>query len=331
MKKTPLAKVISLALALMLALSVSAPAFADAAPDDFDAALEEEFNAIMNGDPEMDVTSLLDTLPDLAEKSKVDPADVVPMAAIDPVVLVDNDSITATVTGYTPMSEDGPAFDVELVNKTDKTLCFSAYDVSVNGFMVDPYWAKRVDPGEQKTGTMAWDPDDLAESGINYIETVEARLWVYDDQDYEADDVFNDVVTWTADTSNAEGPACETPEFDFTAVPALSGNVSVSVVAFDEDYDNGPTMTMFVKNDSDTTVLVRAENVTVNGKQCSPYWFEKLAPGKAVYSHCHWDMTALKTAGVEAIEKVDMKITAADDATYETFASNTISISPAQN
>lgn len=291
-----LRKMISLFMVLAMALCLSVPAFA-----------AEEADADIDADVEDIIGSVL-----------VDEADIIDMKPIDEIVLVDNADITVIVNGYTPMSLFGPAFQLSIANHTDTTLCYSMYDTSVNGFMVDPFWAARVSAGEEADSIVCWSVESLAESGINYIKDVETRLWVYDDEDYDADDIFNDMVTWSADTEGMEGEAVEAPEFDFTAIPLLDGEVSAQVVDFDAEEN---ALTILVKNDSDKNVMVRAENVTVNSVECSPYWFEKLVPGKAVYSTCSWDDTSLKTAKVDSISTIGMKITVTDEDSYDMLAS----------
>ncbi len=55
-------------------------------------------------------------------------------------VIADNDDVTIIVTGYDPDGFWGYTVNLYLVNKTDSEAMFSADNVSVNGFMVDPYW-----------------------------------------------------------------------------------------------------------------------------------------------------------------------------------------------
>ena len=64
-------------------------------------------------------------------------------------VLVDNDDITVVLTDTDPDDMFGYVLKLRLENKTDKTLMYSAENVSVNGFMVEPLFAQTVSAGNK--------------------------------------------------------------------------------------------------------------------------------------------------------------------------------------
>lgn len=111
------------------------------------------------------------------------------------VVLADNDDFSVIVTGYDPEGFWGYTVKLYLVNKTDIPLCFNADDVSVNGFMCDPYWGKTVEPGKTAFSDMAWSNSDFEEIGVTDVEEVEFSLRVYNADDIWADDLYQEVLT----------------------------------------------------------------------------------------------------------------------------------------
>ena len=113
------------------------------------------------------------------------------------VVLADNDDISVIVTGYEPDSLFGYAVQLFLVNKTDRTLMFSAADGSVNGFMIEPYYGHRLAPGKCSFDRMCWPAANLEENDIETVEDIEFTLRIYDSNDWLADDVYNETVTLT--------------------------------------------------------------------------------------------------------------------------------------
>ncbi|MCD8323055.1 MAG: hypothetical protein LUC89_09260 [Oscillospiraceae bacterium] len=113
------------------------------------------------------------------------------------VVLVDNDQITAIVIGCEDDPIWGYTVSLYLENKTDEELMFSAEDVSVNGYMSDPYWATTVDAGNCKFTEMTWYTEDLEADGIDQVEEIELTLWVYSYDDWTADDILNETFTLT--------------------------------------------------------------------------------------------------------------------------------------
>lgn len=70
----------------------------------------------------------------------------------------------------------------------------SIANVSVNGFMLDPFWAVSVSAGKSANETIEWFEDDIEENGITSFETVECIFTGYDDDTY--DDFFQtDTIT----------------------------------------------------------------------------------------------------------------------------------------
>ena len=116
-------------------------------------------------------------------------------AAFEEIVLVDNEDITVKVTGINEDTIWGYALTVYLENKTDKNLMFSLSDVSVNGFMCDPYWAQSVAAGMKSNTEVSWFDDDLKANGIREVEDVTFTLRIYDSNDWTAEDVLNESFT----------------------------------------------------------------------------------------------------------------------------------------
>ena len=110
-------------------------------------------------------------------------------------VLVDNEYVTAIVTGYEDDEIWGYTVQLFLINKTDKDLMFSVDDAAVNGFMADPIFAEEVFSGKCAFSSMSWSDTDLAENNITKIEEIEFKLRVYDLADIFAEDIANEPVT----------------------------------------------------------------------------------------------------------------------------------------
>ena len=107
-------------------------------------------------------------------------------------ILVDNEQITVIVTGYEWDDIWGYMANVFIVNKTEKTLMFSADDVSLNGYMVEPYFAVFVSGGKSAFESITWSEAALEENNITEVDEIELTLSVYDWNDWTADDIVNE-------------------------------------------------------------------------------------------------------------------------------------------
>lgn len=110
-------------------------------------------------------------------------------------VLVDNEYVTAIVTGYEEDDIWGYTVNLFLVNKTDNNIMFSVDNASVNGFMADPFWATSVAAGNCAFGSMSWDDTTLAENDITEIEEIEFEFRAYDEDNWDSDDFANETIT----------------------------------------------------------------------------------------------------------------------------------------
>ncbi len=111
------------------------------------------------------------------------------------IVLVDNESVALIVTGFRTDDIWGYTADVFLVNKTDESLMFSVDDVSVNGFMIDPFWASSVMPQTCAFGSISWNNDDFEKNNITAVTAIEGVLRIYPEDDWTADDLVNERFT----------------------------------------------------------------------------------------------------------------------------------------
>ena len=110
-------------------------------------------------------------------------------------VLFDDENVSIIVTGYTNDSIWGYTVNLYLKNKTDKSLMYSADEVSVNDYMADPLWAIEVQPGKVAFTTMSWMNTTFEENGITLVEEIEMLFSVYDSNDWMTDKLINETIT----------------------------------------------------------------------------------------------------------------------------------------
>jgi hypothetical protein len=111
------------------------------------------------------------------------------------VVLVDNDDVTVTIVSIDDDTMWGFGLNVFLENKTDKELMFALDNVSINGFMCDPLWAKSVAAGMKSNTEISWFENDLEKNNITNVEEVTFTLRIYDANNPLGKDVFKDTFT----------------------------------------------------------------------------------------------------------------------------------------
>ncbi len=110
-------------------------------------------------------------------------------------VIVDNEYVTAIITGIKEDDIWGYTLNLYLVNKTDNTVMFSVENASVNGFMSDPFFASSVTAKRSKFSSISWSDSSLEESGITNVEEIEFTFEASNYDDWSAQDYFSEIVT----------------------------------------------------------------------------------------------------------------------------------------
>ncbi len=102
-------------------------------------------------------------------------------------VIIDNEYVTVTVIGYEKDNIWGYGVKLFLQNKTDVEVMFGIDEASVNGYMIDPFWANSVISGKCAYSTVHWSDTALAENGITSIEDIEFVLRARNSEELTAD------------------------------------------------------------------------------------------------------------------------------------------------
>lgn len=110
------------------------------------------------------------------------------------VVIADNADIRFVIEG----AEDAASYtlNVYMENKTDKNLMYTWDNVSVNGFMVDPFWAMSVVAGKRACAEITFARADLERSGIETVSQIEFTLQVSDYDDWSSGYLLNETYTY---------------------------------------------------------------------------------------------------------------------------------------
>lgn len=108
-------------------------------------------------------------------------------APVTELTLVDDENCTVIIKGYDGNALLGYGVKVYLENKTDKELMFSISEVSVNGYMCDPFWATTVSAGKKANEQITFFESDLEANGIEVVEEITFTLNVYDNADWLAE------------------------------------------------------------------------------------------------------------------------------------------------
>ncbi len=130
--------------------------------------------------------------PEPVQPDEIAIAEPAPVPAIeDPTidqVLFDQNDINIICKGFVPGSADGwddPIVKFLITNNTDKNITVQVRDVSVNGFMIDPFCSEEVAAGKKMNGGMSWLQMYFDENGIVEVENIEFYFHIFNTDDWE--------------------------------------------------------------------------------------------------------------------------------------------------
>lgn len=112
-------------------------------------------------------------------------------------ILADKNDVSVTLVESKEDSIFGYTLVLYLENNTDKYVMYSVEDVSVNGFMMDPFWATTLHPGKTKYSELFWSETDFEENNIEKVEEITLTLRVYDYDDWLGDGYIEETITFT--------------------------------------------------------------------------------------------------------------------------------------
>ena len=141
-------------------------------------------------------TTPVTTQPSTKPTETTTPAATAPSEEVfEEITLVENEDCIVRIIGLDENGLLGYGIKVYLENNTDDTLMFSVSDVSVNGFMIDPFWAATVSAEKKANETITFLTTDFESNGIETVEEITFTLRIYDNEDWNKEDVVKETFT----------------------------------------------------------------------------------------------------------------------------------------
>lgn len=218
--------------------------------------------------------------------------------------------------------EMGYTLHAHLENRTDKTLMFSWSEVSVNGYMCDPFWAATVTAGMKSKEQIVFSDAELARSGIRDVAQIEFTLSVYDDDNWSAPRLVEEDFTVYP---HGEAFFRETPRERHPGDIVLFENedCAMTVIGFEPDNPWGYTLQVYLENRTDDTLMFSVGDAAVNGYLCDPFWAVTVAEEKRAYSAISWLREDFAAAGINKVEAISLPVRVYDaDALSDAYLVN---------
>ena len=243
-------------------------------------------------------------------------------------VIVDNEDLYFAIKNVQTDAVLGYTWKVYIENRTDRNLMFAFEKTSVNGVMCDPFWAEVVNAGKKGNCEITWMRDSLQKRQIEEVTQVDFTLNIYNDDDYTEAPLMHDPFTvYPLGEDKASEAVREPAETDQVLVD--NDSCSVIVTGFEPDNSWGFAMQLYLVNKTDKDLVFSADNASINGIMCDPFWADIVSAGKKSFSAVLWDQNALEENEIEKVEEISLPmIIYADDDIGSPFVEETFELSP---
>lgn len=111
-------------------------------------------------------------------------------------VITENDTLTFIIENVEDEVSEYYTLNCYVANHTGKNLLITWDAVSVNGFMVDPFWAASVAGGMQLVTQISFLRSDLEAQGIEEVQNIEFTILAMDNDDWDADYLLSETCTY---------------------------------------------------------------------------------------------------------------------------------------
>lgn len=235
---------------------------------------------------------------------------------IEETVLVDEAGVKITAKSLNDNGLLGAEVKLLIENSSGKDLTFQCRNSSVNGYMVETMMSVDVVDGKKANDSLIFMASDLENSGIVTIADMEFSFHIFTTADWKD---YLDTPQIQLQTSAA---GTYVYSFDDSGDLAYEGNgVKVVVKGLaTEDSMLGPSVLVYLENNSDKTVTVQARDVSINGFMVDALFSSDVVTGKHAVDAITFLTTQLEENGISQIQTVELSFHIFDTASWKTIA-----------
>ena len=230
-------------------------------------------------------------------------------------VLFDQDGIRITATGLSTDSLFGPELNLLVENDSAQNIVVQPNYCMVNGYMMDGLLSADVAAGKKANDTLDFLSNALARCGIETITDIELDLVVSDGDSWQTLYETGPVILQTS----AAGQYTQT--YDDSGEEIYNQN-GIRVVAKSVNDDLfGMGIKFYLENNTDKTVIVNADNVSVNGYMMTDLFYSDLAPRSHVVDTLTLLGSELEDNHIDTITDAELSLQITDADYYQTIDS----------
>lgn len=223
-------------------------------------------------------------------------------------VVVDNDSCSMTLSD---IKESSTKVEFKFVceNKSDKKLMFSADGIVINGYAFTDLFAEEVASGKKSSETLSFSKSSLKDCGIDSVDRLSFLLRIYDSDDWMAEALVKDVFVLYP-TGKTDDQIIIPDRKTGSGEQIILDNEYGMFVIYGAHDDSiwGYTVSAYILNRTDSSIMVSWDDVSVNGFMCDPFWANSVPAGASEYTEISFSKSSFKDNGIENVEGIEFTL-----------------------
>ena len=230
------------------------------------------------------------------------PEKTTPGVTVNEAVLVDQGGIRITVKGLDLDGWAGPSLKLLLENDTSRGVTVQCRNESVNGYMVETMMSTDLATGKKANDTLTFQKSYLERAGIDTIADMEFSFHIFDSETW---DTIFDTDQIRVETSAAPGFEYK---FDDSGFPAYNENGLEIVIKGLSANDSwaGPSVMVFIRNNSGTDLGVQVRDVSINGFMVDPMFSCDVINGKCAVDSITFMSSQLEQNDIKEIKDIEL-------------------------
>ncbi len=234
--------------------------------------------------------------------SSSSPAAISTDETVEEQVLLDESGIKITLKDLDKGAMTGPKLNMLFENNSGKDITVQVRNLSVNGYMIDSIMSVDVVNGKKANETLTLMESDLKTAGISTIADIEFSFHIVDASSWDG---ILDSAPIVIKTSAADG---------YNFIFDDSGNVAyedwgmkIVIKGLAEDSSVfGPSIVVFIENNSDTDFTAQVRDVSVNGFMVDPIFSSDVVAGKRCIDTITFRSSQLEENDITEVESVEL-------------------------
>lgn len=251
---------------------------------------------------------------DPQESQETEQADK-PEVTIEETVLVDMDGVKITAKSLEVDAFFGSEIKLLIENNSGKDLTFQCGHASVNGYMMDPMMSVDVVNGKKANDSLTFMESDFEACGIEAIADIEIAFHIFDTGNW---DTYLDTDQIQIKTSIADIYEYTYDDSGELAYDKNGVKIVIKGLA-EEDSFLGPSVVVYIENNSDKDITVQTNDTSINGFMIDAIFSCNVAAGKRAVDTITFMESDLEENDITAIENVELSFHAINFDDWETI------------